>query len=148
MAFEVDDIAAGGAFFKPKEHADAVAILVEPKSFQTQVPSPYGPKDRVVADVTVFADQDALGNGVPTTVLQGARIDTSVDGALTRDIRDRLGKSLILKLDQVPSKTPGGHPAWVWRNTDGATKAAVVAYGEAREAAIQAAMADAPSFDD
>lgn len=148
MAFEVEELSFGGVFFKPKDYVEATALLIEPSAFQSQVPGRFGPKDQITADVTVFKDAAALSSGTPSEVLKGARISSSADGALTRDLKDRLGKAVIVYLDKVPSKQPGGNDAWVWRNVDGATKAAVVAYGQAREAALQAAMADAPSFDD
>lgn len=57
MALNLIDIPVqGGGWFKPKDNIDAPAILLEVHSFERQRPTPNGPKDSVLADVTVFQD--------------------------------------------------------------------------------------------
>ncbi|QDP44238.1 hypothetical protein KGG70_gp46 [Streptomyces phage Celia] len=134
----------GGGWFKPKDNKDAVAILIEVKSFDRQRPTPNGPKDSVLADISVFPTQEALNNGTPT-VAQGQRIEQTV---LARDLETLVGGATIVTLDQVPAKKPGAYPAWVWRAvTDQAKVKQVVAYAEQRDAAVEQAVADAPDFD-
>lgn len=133
-----------GGWFKPADHAEAVAILIEVKAYEAQRPTPNGPKDSALVDVTVFATQEAIDAGEPTTVQQGCRIEQTV---LARDLAGLVGDETIVKLDQSKPTKPGAKPAWVYRQPDPKARAGVVAYYEAREAAIQAALADAPDFD-
>lgn len=132
-----------GGWLKPAEHKEAVAILVEVKSFERQRPTPHGPKDSVLANLSVFNSQTDLDAGTPA-ISEGVRIEQTV---LARDLSGLINQATIVTLAQVPSKTPGSNPAWVWRQVDRATQQKVVAYATAREAALQAAMSDAPDFD-
>ncbi|QBI99396.1 hypothetical protein SEA_CAELUM_35 [Streptomyces phage Caelum] len=145
MALNLIDIPVqGGGWFKPKDNLDAPAILVEVHQFERQRPTPNGPKDSVLADVTVFKDGGALQAGTPE-VTKGQRIEQTI---LARDLETIVGGATIVRLEQVPPKKPGAHPAWVWRPvTDSAVRNAVVAYAEKREQAAEAAVADAPDFD-
>ncbi|GGU77330.1 hypothetical protein GCM10010211_49060 [Streptomyces albospinus] len=135
---------ANGGWFKPKDNADAVAILLEVKQFDRQRPTPNGPKDSVLADVTVFQTHDALSRQAPE-VSKGQRIEQTV---LARDLETVVGGAVLVTVTQVPPSKPGAHPAWVWKQvTDMGIRNQVVAYAEQRDAAIQSAVADAPSFD-
>ncbi|MGW1040059.1 hypothetical protein [Streptomyces sp. NPDC002547] len=145
MALNLIDIPVqGGGWFKPANHSSAVAILVEVHSFERQRPTPNGPKDSALADVTVFGDASALQSGTPD-VTKGQRIEQTI---LARDLETIVGGATIVRLEQVPPKKPGQHPAWVWRPvTDAAIRTAVVEYANKREKAAEEAVADAPDFD-
>ncbi|MGW1258440.1 hypothetical protein ACWD5Q_25485 [Streptomyces sp. NPDC002513] len=135
---------ANGGWFKPKDNATAVAILLEVKQFDRQRPTPNGPKDSALCDVTVFQTNDALSQQAPE-VSKGQRIEQTV---LARDLETVVGGAVLVTVTQVPPSKPGAHPAWVWKQvTDMGIRNQVVAYAEQRDAAIQSAVADAPSFD-
>lgn len=145
MALNLIDIPVqGGGWFKPKDNVDSVAILIEVHSFDRQRPTPNGPKDSVLADVTVFKDAASLAAGTPE-VAKGQRIEQTI---LARDLETIVGGATIVKLDQVPPKKPGAHPAWVWRPlADAGVRKAVIDYAGKRDEAAEAAVADAPDFD-
>ncbi|MFD7259303.1 hypothetical protein [Streptomyces sp. NPDC059874] len=134
----------GGGWFKPADNVNAVAVLIEVHQYERQRPTPNGPKDSVLADVTVFQDAGALQAGTPQ-VTKGQRIEQTI---LARDLETIVGGATIVTLAQVPPKKPGAHPAWVWRPvTDASVRNAVIAYADNREKAAEAALADAPDFD-
>jgi hypothetical protein len=139
----VDIPTQGGGWFKPADHTGTLAFLIEVKSWERQRPTPNGPKDSALVDISAFTTQAELDNGTPS-VTKGQRIEQSV---LARDLESLVGSATIVKLDQVPSKRQGGYPAWVWRPVDGDARAKVLAYVEKREAEVAAAVADAPGFD-
>lgn len=134
----------GGGWFKPADNKDAVAFLIEVHSFDRQRPTPNGPKDSVLADITIFHTMEELKAGTPTSVAKGQRIEQTI---LARDLETIVGGATIVKLDQAPAKKPGARPAWVWRPVDNAVKTAVIKYATDREAQVQAALDDAPDFD-
>ncbi|MGC4928093.1 hypothetical protein [Streptomyces sp. DT117] len=132
-----------GGWFKPKDVAEAVAILVEPKQFDRQRPTPNGPKDSVLADISVWKSREQLG--ATPEINAGVRIEQTV---LARDLESVIGQAVLVTVDQVPSKKPGGNPAWIWKPvTDPEVVAAVVAYGEQRDQAVTEAAEAAPDFD-
>ncbi|MFJ3775207.1 hypothetical protein ACIPX0_26275 [Streptomyces sp. NPDC090075] len=145
MALNLIDIPVqGGGWFKPKDNVNAVAILLEVHQFERQRPTPNGPKDSVLADVTIFEDGGALAAGTPQ-VTKGQRIEQTI---LARDLETIVGGATIVRLEQVPPKKPGAHPAWVWRPiSDASVRTAVVQYANKREAEAEAALAAAPDFD-
>ncbi len=134
----------GGGWFKPAENVDAHAILIEVKSFDRQRPTPNGPKDSVLADMTIFKSQGALDSASPDEVHKGIRIEQTI---LARDLESIVGSATIVKVAQVESKKPGQRPAWVWRPVEGGARDKVVEYATKREAEIQAALDSAPDFD-
>jgi hypothetical protein len=140
----VDIPSNGGGWFKPADHTGTLAFLLEVKAFDRQRPTPNGPKDSALVDISAFTSQGELDNGTPQ-VTKGTRIEQTV---LARDLEALVGSATIVKLDQVPSKRPGGHPAWVWRPVSGDVRAKVIAFAEKREAELQAAVDAAPGFDD
>jgi hypothetical protein len=146
MALNLIDLPTqGGGWFKPEpEMLEYKAFLIEVRDFERQRPTPYGPKDSALVDLTVFADADSLNNGEPTEIKEGTRIEQTV---LSRDLAPVKGGATIVTLAQIPSKKPGQKPAWVWRQASADVKKKVASYAEAREAAVDAAIADAPSFD-
>ncbi|WP_327292425.1 hypothetical protein [Streptomyces sp. NBC_01198] len=134
----------GGGWFKPKENRDAVAVLIEVNQFDLQRPTPNGPKDSALCDVTVFKSAETLAAGTPE-VAKGQRIEQTV---LARDLKDMVGAAVIVTLDQIPPSKPGQQPAWVWRTVhDAAIVQQVVDYANKRDEAAEAAIADAPDFD-
>ncbi|WP_405799461.1 hypothetical protein [Streptomyces sp. NBC_01506] len=140
----IDIPVQGGGWFKPADNINAAAILLEVHSFERQRPTPNGPKDSVLADVTIFKDAAALAAGTPE-VTKGQRIEQTI---LARDLETIVDGATIVKLEQIPAKKPGAHPAWVWRPiADTAVRTAVVEYANKREAQAEAAVADAPDFD-
>lgn len=135
---------ANGGWFKPADHQDALAILLEVNGFERQRPTPNGPKDSALADVTVFKTPDQLKQYTPE-VSQGQRIEQTV---LARDLEGVVGSAVLVTVTQVPAKKPGAHPAWVWKQvTDTGIKNQVIAYAEQRDAAVKAAVDTAPDFD-
>lgn len=144
MGIQIKDIPQqSGGWFKPADHTGTLAFLIEVEQFERQRPTQNGPKDSALTTITAFENQGALDAGTPT-VTKGVRIEQTV---LARDLEPLVGSATIVKLDQVPSKRPGGHPAWVWRPVDGDTRAKVIAYVEKREAEIEAALDAAPDFE-
>ncbi|MCX5236255.1 hypothetical protein OG824_13700 [Streptomyces prunicolor] len=134
----------GGGWFKPKDNISAVAILLEVHSYEAQRATPNGPKNSILADVTIFQDAASLQAGT-AQVTKGQRIEQTI---LARDLESIVGGATIVRLEQIPPTKPGAHPAWVWRPvTDAAVRNAVVAYAEKRAATAEAALADAPDFD-
>ena len=133
----------GGGWFKPADVKDAVAFLIEVVSFEPQRGTPNGPKDSALTNVHTFRTQADLDAGT-AEVAKGQRIEQTV---LARDLASLAGSATIVKLDQVPAKKPGAHPAWVWRKVDAATRDKVVAYIDKIEAERQAALDSVPSFD-
>ncbi|AWY07600.1 hypothetical protein SEA_YOSIF_36 [Streptomyces phage Yosif] len=134
----------GGGWFKPKDNVDAVAILIEVKSFDRQRPTPNGPKDSVLADVSVFKTAADLAAGRPE-IAKGQRIEQTV---LARDLESIVGGATIVTLAQIPAKKPGAYPAWVWRPVaDASVRQGVIDYATKREQEVQAAMDAVPDFD-
>jgi hypothetical protein len=133
----------GGGWFKPAEHKDAAAILIEVTAFDRQRPTPNGPKDSALCDLSIFPTEAELASGEPL-VIKGTRVEQTV---LARDLADLVGSATIVTVVQVPSKKAGAHPAWVWRPTSLDVKNQVIAYAQKREAEVQAALDAVPSFD-
>lgn len=137
--------ASGGGWFKPDDSmADYPAFLLEVKDFEPQRPGQYGPKDSALVDMTQFRTDAELDAGTPD-VIEGIRVEqTKLAEALGRVGK---GGASIVVLVKVPSKQAGRNPAWVWREAPADVQAKVIEYADARDAAIDAAIANAPSFD-
>lgn len=135
----------GGAYFKPLEHMNDLALLIEPKSIQRDVPSTYQNvtrmRDEVLADVTVFANTDALRDGEPSEVIRAAKV---VHGMLTDTLSKIMGEATICTIVKIPTK---GGSGYVFRDASDEATGAVAAYYDKRNAALDAATADAPDFD-
>lgn len=141
----IDLPSQGGGWFKPEtEKLDYAAFLLEVRDFEPQRPTAYGPKDSALVDMTVFKTAESLNAGTPDEIVTGVRVEQTV---LARDLAPVKGGATVVTLAQIPSSKPGQRPAWVWRQAGADAKRKVAAYAEAREAAIDAALADAPSFD-
>lgn len=144
MTFKVKELPQAGGWFKPDEHVNDVAILIEVTGFERQRPTDYGPKDSAITTSTFFATQEELDAGTPTDVVKGLRYEQTY---LASDLAGLIGEATIVVLGQSQPKKAGQKPAWVWRQPTNENKAKVIAYGEAREAAKAEAIASAPSFD-
>jgi len=136
------DITTGGSYFKGEEYATAVALLIEVKSLDPQVPTNYGPKDTLNVDITAFGtleEIDADGG----TLSAGVKIQ-QID--LVRKLSHLVGSAAIVTVEKLPksAKLPNG--AWVWRQVDADVRGKVIAYAERQEEAAQAALAEMPSF--
>lgn len=132
----------GGGWFKPAEHNDAVAILVEVIDFERQRPTGNGPKDSALVDLTIFSQESLDGQGDPT-IIKGTRIEQTV---LARDLAGLKGQATIATVIQIPSKKAGQHPAWVWRTVSGDVESKVMSWAEQREKAVLDAIDSAPDF--
>lgn len=145
MGFQTKSIPQqNGGWLKPAEHNDDAAILIEIKGLDRQRPTPNGPKDSVLADLTFFKSAASLDKGTPDEIVKGTRIEQSV---LARDLFAMdVGDAVVSTVTQIPSKKQGQNPAWVWKSVSKDVEGKVVAYGEAREAAIDAELGDVPDF--
>lgn len=132
---------AGNSFFKPKEHQTDLAILVEPKTIEKNVPSTYNGttrvRDEVIADITVFSNQGALDNGQPSKIMKSCKV---VHGMLTSTLEKILGGAMVATVTTTQTQAGSGY---VFRDVDDQTEAKVGAYYTARSAAA----ASAPSFE-
>lgn len=145
MALNLVDIPeSGGGWFKAEDSMTAwPAFLLEVTDFEVQRPGQFGPKDSALVDMTQFRTQAELDEGTPN-VIEGTRVEqTKLAEALGRVGK---GGASVVQLVKVPSKQAGRNPAWVWRKAPADVIDKVVAYAEARDAALNAAIANAPSF--
>lgn len=135
----------GGGFFKPADHMTALALLIEPKTIEKNVPNTHNGqtrnRDEVVADISVFENQAALDAGQPTNVLGKVKV---VHGMLSRDLEKILGGAMVGTVTKIPTKAGSGY---VFRDVDPAVEAIVGEYYNTREKAVAEALASAPSFD-
>lgn len=146
MALKRSSEIQGGAYFKPADHEGAVALLIEPKSVQRDVPNTYKGqtknRDEVKGDVTVFASAADLANGKGVEVKGITFTHPGLVNRLSRAIDEAVvGKMGKKQFDGSPA------PAWVIEDVDDATFEQVASFYEAREEAVKAALADVPSFD-
>ena len=138
---------AGGSIFKPSNHMNDLALLVEPTTITRGVSNTYNGKttlrDEVTADVTVFANSEALEHGEPTAVLKGARV---VHAMLTSTLERLIGGAMVAVIRKIPTQAGAGY---AFRDVDWQTEAVVGAYFEKRETAVDQAVASGamPSFD-
>lgn len=132
---------AGNSFFKPAEHMTDLAVLLEPKTIEKNVPSTYQGttrvRDEVIADITVFANQSALDNGTPTKIMKSCKV---VHGMLTSTLEKILGGAMVATVTKTQTQNGSGY---VFRDVDDATEGKVGAYYTARSEAVAAA----PSFE-
>lgn len=129
---------SGAPFFKPAEHEDDVAILVEVNKFERDRPGKFGPKDAIHATIHTFAtdaDVEAGKAEVGDFIINNA--------ALVSDLSDLVGEATIVKLGTAYFKN-AGKDGPVWRDVDSGTKAKVVKYANEYEAALEAAIDEAP----
>lgn len=138
---------AGGSFFKPAEHMNDIALLIEPKSIEKNVASTYQNqtrhRDEVLCDITTFATVESVESKTPTTIQKDVKI---AHGMLTSTLeRNGMGNPFAGILRKVPTK---GGSGYVFRDIEnGEYIQALTDYYTEREAAVEAALADAPGFD-
>ncbi|MFC0622799.1 hypothetical protein [Kribbella deserti] len=122
-----------------------LALLVEPTSVERDVQSVYKNqvqyRDEVTANVTCFGTSEALETRRPTAVYESIRI---VHKMLASSLDNIVGGALVGVVRTTQTKSGEGY---VFRDPDDETFGHVAAYHQAREAAAEQAMADAPSFD-
>lgn len=139
---------SGSAFFKPADHMHAVALLVEPKRIDKNVRSSYQGKERVrdeaVATITVFKTNEAVDTGQPTEVLSDVKVSQTMLVSTIERLLDT-GQITLGVIRKVPTQNGSGYAFRPVESQDIAKK--VVAYYEAREAALTAATESAPSFE-
>lgn len=78
---DIDTLGSGsvGGYFKPADYLNSLALLVEPKEMQFQVPDKYrGTVDQVVCDITVFDNQKDVDSGEPSKVLENYVVKSAV----------------------------------------------------------------------
>ena len=133
---------AGASFFKPADHMSDLALLIEPKSVDRDVSSEYQGnvrlRDEVVCDISVFANQSALENGEPTTIIKSTKV---VHGMLTSTVSKIIGGAMVATLNMAQTQKGSG---FVFRDADVETEEAVGVYFTARSEATEAA----PTFED
>lgn len=132
---------AGASYFKPKEYMTSLALLIEPKSVEHDVPNEYRGKvtnrDEVVCDISVFEDQKQLEDGTPGNILKSCKV---VHGMLTSTVSKIIGGAMVATVSEIATKNGSGY---VFRDVDADTESKVADYFTARSAAADAA----PSFD-
>lgn len=143
MGLNFAPVRAGGNFFRPEDHKDAAACLIEVLDFKRQVPSKFGPKDAVFCDITVFETDADIKSGTVKSEFKNAQIQSVV---LVKNLQDLVGQATIAKLTQLPPLN-GNRPAWAWAEVSEDVKNGVIEYATKREAEVDAAAADAPDFD-
>lgn len=135
----------GSGFFKPAEHMTALALLVEPKTIEKNVPNTHNGqtrnRDEVLADISVFENQAALDSGQPTSIFQKVKV---THGMLTRDLEKILGGAMVGTVTKIQTKAGAGY---VFRDVDSTVEGIVGNYYTNREAAVAEALDNAPSFD-
>lgn len=133
-----------GSYFKTKEYMNAIALIVEPKSIERDVPNEFRgehrTRDEVLADITVFGTEESLTKGDPTEVLNNTIV---TPGSLTREMGSAIGAVLLCNIRPAPNGT--GYA--LSHITSGKEFDAAVSYYTGREKATADAAASAPSFD-
>lgn len=137
-------------FFKPENHSADLALLFEPQAVRKDVPGKYGNRDHVRTKVSAFRTKEALDKQEPSSI-EVVEINASV---LARDLVELLenaqksgdtSPALIATLHHYQPKA-GGNKSWVFRVPQDKDYDQAAAYYEAREAKVQAALKDVPSF--
>lgn len=128
MAFTVaNGASSGSAFFKPKDHGNAHAILIEPKAYREDVQTKFGLANRATADFTIFNTQGELDAGKPGQILE----DATVEGALAKNISKYIDSAVAGTLDKITLKN--GNSMWVLNAIDGDDVQKIVAYATKRD---------------
>lgn len=141
MAFKVKSLPkSGGTFADMPELGKAKALLIEPKRLEENRPgNKYGAKDTIHADVTVFGDLNSITTATPTEVKPATMFQGSI---MVRDLASAIDEAVIVTVAKETFTT--GNSGWVMSEVDAEFQAKVVEYAEARDAAVEAAMDEAP----
>ncbi|MDG4783228.1 hypothetical protein O7614_26565 [Micromonospora sp. WMMD961] len=138
---------SGGTFFRVSDHMTDLALLVEPKRIQKGVSNTYNGKttlrDEVTADVTIFANSEALEKGEPSEVIKDAKF---VHGMLTSTLEQVMGGAMVGILRRIPTANGSGY---VFRDVAPEVESQVGDYYQKRESAVADALASGamPSFE-
>lgn len=134
---------AGASYFKPANHMNDLALLIEPKTIDRNVESTFNNqtrlRDEVIADISVFSNQAALESGEPTTIMKSTKV---VHGMLTSTLEKILGGAMVATVTKIQTQAGSG---FVWR--DETITPEVTAQIEAYYNARSEATAAAPSFE-
>lgn len=148
-------LGSGGApFFKPADHVNDAALIIEPRTIRKNVRT--GDKnddgsdklrDEVVALVIAFKNETSALEGRP---FQNG-LQTFTNSVLVKDLERfgiGTGDAVIVKLRQwqIPNSR---NKAWVFNEDDvpDDVRVAVTAFYEKRESEVAKAIEDAPDFD-
>lgn len=133
-----DSLKGGGLYWKPKEHSDALAFLIEYKGYNPDhVGYQNAIKPAVNFDITVFSDDLALQTGTPEVYKDQWNDNGAIVGWLKRQ---SVGDDFIKKLVQLPGDK-GKQPAWAFAGVDTEEiYGKVVEYYENREKAVAEAL--------
>ena len=127
----------GGDFLKPADYVGAKGILLEPTKILRDQPGKYGPRDILVADVTIFNTKETLDGTEDPIYLQGVKITGAI---LIKDQEDRVGKEATVGKFAALPNPKGDKPIWAVRQVDQAVFDRIVAFLERREAALEATL--------
>ena len=145
MAFKKPGELGGGSFFSPKDYETALALIVEPKSVRKDVPNTYNgvtkQRDEVSCDITVFRSSEELDGQAQPHVEKDVVVHHT---ALANAAQKAMGEQMAALVRKLSGKT--GTPYYAFVDLDPSVEAKVVAWFEAREAAMAAALADVPDF--
>jgi len=134
VAVEVVQFSDGdfGGWFDPDDYKSAVAIVFEPTDHDEEGGEYKGKKHaRTTVDITTFHDLAKLDAADPE-VRQDVYVEKSV---LCKQLKDLLGKAVIVTVTKKSSNKPGGNDYWTLKSVDPQIHAKVEEYLEAREAA-------------
>lgn len=130
-------------YFKPAQHKDAHAFLIEIRRLAPKSPGYQGElKDAAYADITVFATPADLEPGAEPKVFSNARIDSSLLAKeLIKIYEDDTTETVRVLAQWKGDRMP--QPAWVWRFPEESVREAVIEWYERRNAAREQ---DVPDF--
>lgn len=134
----VTTTSGGGTFFKAADMADALALLIEPSKIEHNVPSDFGERSLVTADVTVFRNAGQLDGSDKPTVNLGMKIGGTV---LVDELEKIIGKAGIFKMGKGKAK-PGRQAANIFLPVDPAIAEQVIAYATKRDEELASEMPD------
>lgn len=143
----------GAPFFDPKNYVNDLALIIEPKSVRRNITraGSDGPRDEMLAQVTVFRSRSQLDKGEPHEV----KLYTITAKKMVRDLDEVLenakkaGDTAPAVISAIGLWRPADNPkikVWVLKTPDEDDYEAAAAYYEKREAATQAALDSVPDF--
>lgn len=103
-------------------------LLITPTEYRTEVPTTFGEKDAVAANVAVL---DEPREGFPDGESAPLELDNVLifQGVLIGQTKAKIGKGMVLgRLGQRPASKPGQNPAWALEDPTDADKDAARAY--------------------
>lgn len=140
-----------GGYFKPKDHGQDKAYLIEPKSWRHNATNEYKgkptPRDEVIADIAIFKTSKSVSSSTPDEVLENVCF---TNAGLTSPLKDMLEQgdenpAWVFQLEQAEM---GNGRGWVFRDVDDdELRTAVETYYNNRNATRENAAASMPSFD-